>query len=342
MNNLQNLSKIFDYHLPPNLIADSPVSPRDHCRLLLFNKTNKEICHQHFYNLIDQLTPNDVLILNQTKVFPARLLGKKTTGGKVEILLLETLRAKVWRGIAKPGLKINTTVSFDQGLTGIINKFYPNTGEIDIEFNQTYLQILKTINKIGHTPIPPYIHSNLTETQLRNSYQTIYAKAIGSAAAPTAGLHFTQDLLKKLIKKGITVEYVTLHVGLGTFQPLRQSNIDSGKLHHEYYQIKPETIKRLLKYKTLGKRLIAVGTTTVRTLESYALTKKLSGTTDLFIYPPFKFRFIDSLITNFHLPKSSLLMLVTAFTGSSLNSVYQSAIDNKYRFFSFGDAMWIY
>ena len=331
----------YDYFLPPELIANSPTIPRDHCRLLMYSKTTKLINHGHFYDLADQLTSNDVLILNQTKVFPARLFGYKQTGGKVELLLLSASTDTQWRAITKPGLKVGTILLFDHQLTFEVIAFYPETGEVDINANQSYYQLLTTLDSIGHTPLPPYIKTDTSESILRRQYQTIYALNPGSAAAPTAGLQFTPKLLAKIKAKGVEVEYLTLHVGLGTFQPLRPSNIISKKLHHESYEIEPDTMERLNIAKKQGKRLIAVGTTTVRALEGYAKTKKLSGETDLFIYPPYQFKYVDSLITNFHLPKSSLLMLVAAIAGP-LKDVYQTAIDQKYRFFSFGDAMWIY
>lgn len=338
----------YDYQLPPSLISNAPTEPRDHCRLLTLDRKTGGVDHHHFYDLANLLKPSDVLVLNQTKVFPARLFGQKSTGGQVELLLLEPTGSATWRSIAKPGLKKNTIIKFDQNLSGKILEFYPETGEVDIEFNQKYLDILDTLDQIGHTPIPPYIHPVQAELDLRSSYQTIYAKTLGSAAAPTAGLHFTAKLIDQIKMKGIDVKYITLHVGLGTFQPLRPQNIESKKLHHEPYSIDPAAADFLLSAKKSHRRLIAVGTTTARTLEAFAVTGKLSGSTDLFIYPPYQFHMVDSLITNFHLPKSSLLMLITAFAGydrfvdSPLATAYQQAIDHGYGFFSFGDAMWLF
>ena len=211
----------FDYQLPPELIANSPSKTRDQCRLLTLNKITGLIEHRHFYDLLDFLTPNDVLVLNQTKVFPARIYGRKSTGGKVEILLLEQSTTFLWRALAHPGLKKGTSLNFDQDLQGTVIEFYPQTGEVDIEFNQGKADIFNTLNQIGHTPIPPYIHSSQSESDLRTEYQTVFAKNIGSAAAPTAGLHFTPELLQKLVAKKVAIEYLTLHVGLGTFQPLK-------------------------------------------------------------------------------------------------------------------------
>ncbi len=344
----------FDYHLPKDRIAVAPATPRDRCRLLAFDRRLNSITHLKFYELLDQLTPNDVLILNETKVFPARIYGTKSTGGKVELLLLEQLTTSKWRAIARPGLKPTMVLNFENNLTAVVTDFNLSTGEVDCEFNQTTPIFYHTLDVIGHTPLPPYIHSSQSESQLRSDYQTVYAKINGSAAAPTAGLHFTDQLLASIKKKGITIEYITLHVGLGTFQPLRPENLQTGKLHHEWYDISPAVASRLLQAKSNGQRLVAVGTTTSRTLESYAATGQLTGTTDLFIYPPFQFKLVDSLITNFHLPQSSLLMLVSAlcsrpntnnkytqFKTSPLGNVYHQAIIDHYRFFSFGDAMWI-
>ncbi len=344
----------FDYHLPKGRIALAPATPRDHCRLLSFNRHTNDITHLKFYELIDQLTANDVLILNETKVFPARIFGTKGTGGKVELLLLEQLTTSKWRALARPGLKPTTVLNFENNLTAVVTDFNLSTGEVDCEFNQATPAFYHTLDIIGHTPLPPYIHSSQPESQLRADYQTVYAKTQGSAAAPTAGLHFTDQLLANIKKKGITIEYITLHVGLGTFQPLRPENLQTGKLHHEWYDISPAVASRLSQAKVNGQRLIAVGTTTARTLESYAATGQLTGTTDLFIYPPFQFQLVDSLITNFHLPQSSLLMLVSAFCSqpntnnkytqfntSPLGNAYHQAINDHYRFFSFGDAMWI-
>lgn len=328
--------KSFDYHLPPSLIADSPVSPRDHSKLLVINHQTDEITHRHFYDLADLLTPNDVLVLNQTKVFPARIFGTKPTGGKVEVLLLRQINLNTWEFISKPAIK--TEINFSHGLVGHIDNNH-------IVFNIGGNEFLNVLDQIGHTPIPPYIHSSLSEKKLRQKYQTVYARHSGSAAAPTAGLHFTQDLLDKLHQKNIQIEYLTLHVGLGTFQPLREEHLKSGRLHHEYYSIDPDTAVRLTQAKSAGKRIIAVGTTTTRALESYfsdhcSPITDHQRSTDLFIYPPYKFKFVDSLITNFHLPQTSLLMLVASMYPKILDA-YQIAIKNNYRFYSFGDACWI-
>ena len=338
--------KDYFYHLPQNLIADKPSLERDHCRLLALEKSSGKISHLHFFNLIDLLGPNDVLVLNQSKVFPARLFGKKNTGGGIEVLLIHQIKSDTWQAISKPRPKVGCQVLFDHNLIGEVIQSNSLTGEIEIKFNYKNDKFFKVLDKIGCTPIPPYIKSNQTEKQIRSEYQTVYASTVGSAAAPTAGLHFTKELLSKLIKKGVQVEYITLHVGLGTFQNLRPENLESKTLHSEFYEIKPAVAKRLNQAKKSGKRIIAVGTTSVRTLESACHKNYLKygkNSTQIFIYPPYKFKFVDALITNFHLPESSLLMLVSAFaTKENIFNAYYEAIKNKYRFFSFGDAMLIY
>ena len=354
----------YSYDLPDSLIADKPSDKRDHCRLLTLNKNTGQIDHLHFYNILDLLTPNDVLVLNQSKVFPARLFGKKDSGGEIEVLLIHQINSDTWVAISKPRPAIGRQIIFDHNLTGQVVESDPVSGQIKIKFNYKNNQFFQILDKIGHTPIPPYIKSSQTEKQIRSEYQTVYAKQTGSAAAPTAGLHFTKKLLSQLKVKGVQIEYVTLHVGLGTFQNLRPENIESKTLHSEFYEIKPSVAKRLNIAKQSGKRIIAVGTTSVRTLESASIRMNFSPSsrgdvtksqrgfyqiapgknhTEIFIYPPYQFKFVDALITNFHLPESSLLMLVSAFAGKDyIFNAYQKAIDQKYRFFSFGDAMFIY
>lgn len=336
----------YSYNLPESLIADKPCDQRDHCRLLSLNKTTGEINHLHFYDILDLLTSNDVLVLNQSKVFPARLFGKKDSGGEIEVLLIHQINSDTWMAISKPRPSIGRQIIFDHNLIGKVIESDPITGQIKIKFNYKNNQFFQVLDKIGHTPIPPYIHSSQTEQQIRSEYQTVYAKETGSAAAPTAGLHFTKKLLSQLKAKGIQIEYVTLHVGLGTFQNLRPENIESKTLHSEFYEIKPSVAKRLNSAKESGKRIITVGTTSVRTLESAFNNNCLNSgknSTQIFIYPPYQFKFVDALITNFHLPESSLLMLVSAFAGKdNIFNAYHQAIDQKYRFFSFGDAMFIY
>lgn len=330
----------FDYQLPPKLIANKPSTRRDSCRLMIINRKNGSITHKKFSDLLDLLTPNDVLVLNQSKVFPARIYGQKTSGGQVELLLLNATDNFTWEVISRPGLKINTQIIFPRNLNGII------IAENKIKFNLPKNKLFKLLNLIGTTPTPPYIKTESPESIIRKQYQTVYAKDIGSAAAPTAGLHFTKSLLLKLKKNGVQIEYLTLHVGLGTFQPLRKENLANHTLHHEFYEISPAVAGRLNLAKKQGKRIISVGTTSVRTLESAINSTgnltKLSGSTNLFIYPGIKFNFVDSLITNFHLPQSSLLMLVSALaTWPLIQKAYLDAISRRYRFFSFGDAMWI-
>ena len=338
--------KDYYYQLPQNLIANKPAEKRDHCRLLTLEKSTGKINHLQFFEITDLLGSNDVLVLNQSKVFPARLLGKKDTGGEIEILLIRQVKDDTWAAISKPRPKIGREIKFDHNLIGKIIQSNSLTGEIEIKFNYKNAKFFQVLDKIGHTPIPPYIKSTQTEKQIRSEYQTVYAATVGSAAAPTAGLHFTKELLSKLIKRGVQIEYITLHVGLGTFQNLRPENLESKTLHSEFYEITQSVAKRLNQAKKDGKRIIAVGTTSVRTLESACNKNYLESgqkSTQIFIFPPYKFKFVDCLITNFHLPESSLLMLVSAFAGKEkIFKAYQEAINNKYRFFSFGDAMFIY
>jgi len=338
--------KDYSYNLPENLIANHPTSRRDHCRLLSLNKKTGEINHLKFFDLKNILGLNDVLVLNQSKVFPARLFGQKKTGGKFEILLIRQINADSWLAISKPRLLIGQELIFGHKLEAQVLKSDKDTGQIEIKFNQKHQQFFQILDKIGHTPIPPYISTKESEIEIRKDYQTVYAKELGSAAAPTAGLHFTKKLLADLKNRGVQIEYITLHVGLGTFQNLRPENITTKTLHQEFYDIEPAVADRLNLAKQQGKRIIAVGTTSVRTLESvYQNNQIKSGqnSTQIFIYPPFKFKFVDCLITNFHLPESSLLMLVSAFAGKkNISKSYQEAIKEKYRFFSFGDAMFIF
>lgn len=352
----------FNYSLPPELIAQTPAQPRDHSRLLVLNRQNQKISHHSFYDLPQLLTANDVLVRNNTKVIPARIFGKKSTGGSCEILLLHptqlTSLTTSWECLTKPGLKIGQVISFpNTALTATCKEI---TGYTRIlEFNLTKESFYLSLEAIGHTPLPPYIHwANEDETSLRQLYQTTYAKVAGSAAAPTAGLHFTSELDNELRKAGIQIEEVTLHVGLGTFLPVQAEQIAAGQLHHEWFEVNADTAERLNEAKLKQKRITAVGTTSARTLESAAAIKNVlaarSGDTSLFIQPGYEFKFVDALITNFHLPKSSLLMLISAlasrpntthefkdFNLASVGKAYQEAIKEKYRFFSFGDAMLI-
>lgn len=348
----------FDYKLPDALIGQKPRLKRDSSKLLVLDRQTGDFSHAKFRDILQYLGPGDVLVLNQTKVFPARIYGQKITGGQVEVLLLSQASLDSWKAISRPGLKIGQTINYPHKLIAVVAKVDLQTGESTLKFNQSGTKFWQTLDKIGHTPIPPYINPNQSESILRQKYQTVYALNQGSAAAPTAGLHFTRSLLNKLTKKGVQIEYITLHVGLGTFQSLHPHHLKTKTLHPEHVDIPKNTALRLNQAKKSGKRIIAVGTTTTRALESASDSKgKLhpySDNTTIFIYPPQKFKFVDSLITNFHLPQSSLLMLVSAFTShpntphhfsqfksSPLGFAYLAAVNKKYRFFSFGDAMFI-
>ena len=334
----------YDFSLPKNLIAETPNSIRDNCRLLVLNKENGELEHKKFKDIIDYLESGDVLVLNETKVIPARLIGTKTeTEAKMEILLLKNIENNIWECIAKPAkrLKVGTTIEFSNNLKARVIKI-ENEGIIQVELVYEG-NLYEILDSIGEMPLPPYIHKKLKNNA---DYQTVYAKTAGSAAAPTAGLHFTEDLLKKIEEKGIKICKITLHIGLGTFRPVQTENIKDHKMHSEYYCISEESAKILQDAKYNDNKIYAVGTTCVRTLETvfkeHDKFKASSGDTDIFIYPGFEFRAIDGIITNFHLPKSTLIMLVCAFAGKDhIMKAYKEAIENEYRFFSFGDAMFI-
>lgn len=338
---------LFDYKLPKNLIANSPAHPRDHSRLMIIDRKTGQIENHLFFEIEKFLGPNDVLVLNKTKVFPARIFGKKPTGGKVEILLHKNIDKFTWEVLTKPGLRTGQTVTFK----GFSLKVAKRNDELAvIEFNISKDELIERLRKIGITPLPPYIHSTESEKNLRREYQTVYAKSLGSVAAPTAGFHFTGRLLKRLKKKGVQIEYVTLHVGMGTFAPVKTKTLEEHKMHEEVFFVDQKTFERLVKAKKSGKRIISVGTTSTRVLETIS-PKKLSGSTNIFIYPPYKFKFVDALITNFHLPKSTLLALISAFVSypninekfksfnsSLMGKAYRKAIKDKYRFYSFGDS----
>ncbi len=336
--------QLFDYYLPRELIAQEPITPRDTSKLLVFDKKTKAIKHDRFLNLIKYLRTDDVLVFNNTKVFPARLFGHKETGGKIEVFLLRNIDSYKWEvliggKIRQEGMKL----LFDKGLNAKVVKKL-SVGVWQIVFNKPKNKLFKIVEKIGHTPTPPYVKK---EAKL-NDYQTVYAEKVGSVAAPTAGFHFTKRLLGKLKKQGIQMEYVTLHVGYGTFQPLKVKDITKHKIHEEFAEVKNQVIKRLYRAKQDGRRVIAVGTTTVRVLESVfkkrkpSLIKSYKGWLDIFIYPGYKYKFVDAMITNFHLPKSSLLMLISAFIGrQNTISIYKKAVKLKYRFYSFGDGMFL-
>ncbi len=354
--------KQFDYQLPDDLIAQRPVEPRDTSQLLLVNRIQQQIKHGLQFKKLGQALPaQSILVRNNTKVIPARIIGHKPTGGKTELLLLKRQQIKkkgeVWKCLTKPGLNQGQTVKFKNKLAGKCTAVQGYTRLI--EFNQTQQQLLTSLDQIGQTPTPPYIEWKAEdELQLRKKYQTVYAKIKGSAAAPTAGLHFTPSLNQELRKQGIKIKEVTLHVGLGTFQPVKEENVADHKMHSEWFELDKTTAQELNRAKKNKHPIIAVGTTTTRVLETCAdeegLLKPKSGETDIFIKPGYKFKFINGLITNFHLPQSTLLMLVSAFcTKPNTNhefkefkqtlvgQAYQQAIENKYRFYSFGDAMLI-
>ena len=335
----------FDFELPERLIAQTPIEKRDASRMLILDKNTGGITHKHFSDIIDYLEAGDTLVLNDTKVMPARLYGvKEETNAVIEVLLLKDLGNNSWECLTKPAKRISvgTKVSFGEGM---LIAECTRVGEEGIrEFKLIYNGILyEILDKLGEMPLPPYIHEKLKD---KDRYQTVYAKNIGSAAAPTAGLHFTKELLTKIKDKGINIAYITLHVGLGTFRPVNVEDVTKHKMHSEYYMMSKETAELLKNTKKNNKRIISVGTTSTRTLETimnlYGEFKECSGWTDIFIYPGYKFKAIDALITNFHLPKSTLVMLVSALAGKeNIMKAYQSAIENEYRFFSFGDSMFI-
>ena len=336
----------FDFHLPEELIAQTPLEKRDASRLLVVNHKTGQMEDTHFDAIINQLHPGDALVMNDTRVLPARLHGEKPeTGGHVELLLLENTEGDNWEVLAKPAkrLKVGAAISFGDGrLTATVLEELEHGGRIvRFHYQGIFLEVLESL---GEMPLPPYIHEKLKD---RERYQTVYAKENGSAAAPTAGLHFTKELLAKIEAKGVKLVYLTLHVGLGTFRPVSVDNVDEHEMHSEFYTLSDEAAETLRQVKASGKRVIAVGTTSIRTLETIGSKfngeiKADSGWTNIFIKPGYDWKVVDAFSTNFHLPKSTLVMLVSAFAGRELVlSAYQHAIDEKYRFFSFGDAMFI-
>lgn len=340
----------FDYDLPPNLIAQKPQKPRDHSRLLILDRAAGAIQHQHFYQLIDFLKRGDTLVLNNSKVFPARLLGTKAkTSGKIEVFLLSKYNTNSWECLLRGnGQKENLEIKFAQGLSAKVLKMTKNNIWL-LRFNKVGQDFMETITKIGQVPLPPYIKRIKKISSDQNNYQTVFAndKKVGSVAAPTAGLHFTDSLLEKIKQKGVHIEYVTLHVGLGTFLPVKTDNITDHEMHQEYVEVRRVVFERLKEAKNKGKRIIAVGTTSARALESLfskkvAIKNDIKFWTNIFIYPGYKFKIVDGIITNFHLPKSTLLMLISAMASREIVlNAYQEAIKNGYRFYSYGDAMFI-
>ena len=336
----------FDYNLPEELIAQTPLKVRDSSRLLVLNKKTGEVEHKVFHDIINYLKPGDTLVLNDTKVLPARLIGvKEETNAVIEILLLKNLEKDNWECLVKPArrIKVGTIVSFGEGKlkAECIKELDEGIRHFKLIYEGILLEVLE---ELGTMPLPPYIHEKLED---QSRYQTVYAKEVGSAAAPTAGLHFTKELLKEIENKGINIAFVTLHVGLGTFRPVSVEKVEDHEMHSEYYQMTKEVAELLNETRKKNHKIIAVGTTSTRTLETiitkYNEFRECSGWTNIFIYPGYEFKGIDNLITNFHLPKSTLVMLVSALAGrENILNAYRIAVEEKYRFFSFGDAMYIY
>lgn len=334
----------FDYYLPQELIAQTPIEPRDASRLLVYDRATGAVFHKHFYDIKDFLKEGDLLVRNNTKVLPARMFGYTPNGGKVEILLLKRFNLNEWEVLVKPGKKarVGATLTVSDELKAEVIGIEEETGGRRIRFY--YEGVFEdVISRVGEMPLPPYITEKLKD---QTRYQTVYAKTDGSAAAPTAGLHFTENLLTDLKNKGVEIADILLHVGLGTFRPVKADDITEHHMHSEYYEISEEAAEKINRAKKEGRRVIAVGTTSVRTLESVAdengFVKAQKGNTQIFIYPPYKFKCVDSLITNFHLPKSTLVMLVASMTGrEKILELYNTAVKEKYRFFSFGDACMI-
>lgn len=334
----------FDYTLPEELIAQHPAEPRDHSRLLVYNRQNKRISHKHFFDIVDHLHKGDVLVVNNTKVLPARIYGhKEHTGGKIEFLLLKRLDLTHWEVILKPGriAKPGAVFCFGENLKARVDSVGQDGSRI-VEF--IYDGVFEDIlSKVGEMPLPPYITAKLQD---KTRYNTVYSKIDGSAAAPTAGLHFTTELMEKCKAKGVEVVDVLLHVGLGTFRPVKVDDVENHHMHSEFFSVSQKSADVINKAKQEGRRVICVGTTSVRTLESavdeHGVVLATSGNTEIFLYPPYKMKVVDALITNFHLPQSTLLMLVSCLcTREEILSVYDVAVSEKYRFFSFGDAMFI-
>lgn len=338
--------KDFYFDLPEELIAQHPLEKRDESKLMVLDKNTGEIEHKVFKDIIEYLDEGDCLVLNDTRVMPARLYGaKEGSGGKMEFLLLRRLEKDIWETLVKPGkrAKVGTRFTFGNGelKAEIIEVLENGNRKVKFEYEGVFEAVL---DALGEMPLPPYITEKLED---KERYQTVYSKEVGSAAAPTAGLHFTEELLDKIKEKGINIAFVTLHVGLGTFRPVKAENIEEHEMHAEYYYLNNENAKIINAAKEKGKRVIAVGTTSNRTLESIAdecgRVKEASGYTSIFIYPGYKFKIVDALITNFHLPESTLIMLISAFSKRDIvMNAYKIAVENKYRFFSFGDAMFIH
>ncbi len=334
----------FYFDLPEELIAQTPIEKRDASRLLVLDKDTGNVTHRHFSDILEYLNKGDCLVLNDSRVIPARLFGQRKTGGAVEVLLLRDLGENKWEALTRPGRKthIGEEIFFGDGIlkATVCDELEDGKRVVEFSHNGIFLEILE---KLGEMPLPPYIHERLENPE---RYQTVYSKNLGSAAAPTAGLHFTDELLSKLKEKGVKTAFVTLHVGLGTFRPVKAESIEDHIMHSEYFEVPEDSKKIIEETKANGGRVIAVGTTSCRTLESaFSEDGKISrsfGNTSIFIYPGYKFKAVDALITNFHLPESTLIMLVSALAGrENILNAYNTAIEEKYRFFSFGDAMFI-
>ena len=333
----------FDFYLPEELIAQHPLEKRDYSRLMVFDKATGEIEHKHFYDVLDYLNEGDTLVLNNTRVMPARLIGEKVeSGGKIEFLLLKRIEGDKWECLAKPGkrAKIGTEFTFGSGKLKckVVDIVEEGNRIIEFSYDGIFEQVL---DELGEMPLPPYITERLDD---RERYQTVYSKEQGSAAAPTAGLHFTKELLEKVKEKGVNIAYVTLHVGLGTFRPVKVDDVNEHVMHSEFYQLDEENANIINETKKRGNKIISVGTTSTRTLETIGdengFVKAQSGWTNIFIYPGYKFKVVDNLITNFHLPESTLIMLVSALAGKEkVMNAYNEAVKERYRFFSFGDSM---
>ena len=337
----------FDYELPQELIAQTPLKQRDESRMMLLDHVTGEYQDDHFYNIIDYLNPGDALVMNDSRVMPARLYGQKpATGGHLEVLLLNNTEGDKWETLVKPAkrAKVGTKIKFGGGkLTATVTEELDHGGRmIEFHYDGIFMEIL---DKLGETPLPPYIKEKLDDPEM---YQTVYSKEIGSAAAPTAGLHFTKELLQKIADKGVKLIYLTLHVGLGTFRPVTEKNIEDHKMHSEFYRLSEDAADTLNEVRKNGGKIVATGTTTIRTLETIGTKfngeiKADSGWTDIFLKPGYEWKVVQAFITNFHLPKSTLVMLVASFTGrENILNAYKHAVAEKYRFFSFGDCMFIY
>lgn len=347
----------YDYNLPEELIAQMPADKRDNSRMMVLNRKDRTISHKHFYDIVDLIEPNTLLVMNNTKVLPARLIGHKDTGAKIEVFLLKQ-NSKMqdehenWEVLIKPSKRVkpDTIIKISDELSVRAIKRLEENGEWLVELIFNGNNVLDVLHRNGNIPLPPYIERKIPNEDLKKldfeRYQTVYAKDEGSVAAPTAGLHFTKEILKKLENKGVEFAYVTLNVGLGTFRPVQCENVENHKMHSETFEISEKAAEQINRAKAEGKKIVAVGTTTVRTLETaykkFGCIKACHDHSELFIYPPYEFKVIDNLITNFHLPKSTLLMLVSALAGKDfIFEAYKEAIENKYRFFSYGDCMYI-